>query len=266
MSFRTFAPSASTPQPLFHDGWRAWAIGAGLAALAQLFVVGRIGSWFLDALCHEMGHCAVGILTGSPAFPVIRLDGHAAAQIANRVPIMAGAVIALVAWWVWQARGDWFRVALRAACLVPLILAFAFEGFRETLILYAGQCGELFFAGIFLWRAYTGGFTEQRAERPIYAGLGLLFVFRNVALAGGLIFSEAARATYRSNGSFGGENDLVRVARDHLGTGLPAAAVPLLLLAFATPVIAWWLGRLYRDAQTEARASRSRPPVSRQTL
>ena len=256
MSFRTFASPVPTQQPLFHDGWRAWAIGAGLGAVAQIVVIGRIGTWFLDALCHEMGHSAVGILTGSPSFPAIRLDGHAAASIGERVPVMALAVIGFVAWWAWQARRVALQLALRIACLVPLILAFLFGGFRETLILYAGQFGELLFAGIFLWRAYTGGFTEQPAERPLYAALGLLFVWRNVALAGGLIFSASARATYHSNGSFGGENDLVRIARDHLGTSLPMAAAPLLLAALATPVLAWWLGRMYRDARAEARASR----------
>ena len=87
----------------------------------------------------------------------------------------------------------------------------------------------------------------EGTSRPLYAALGWLFVWNNVVLATGLIASDAARATYLGGGSFGGENDLVRIARDGLGSGLPVAAMPLLVAAITTPVLAWWLGSIHRE-------------------
>jgi hypothetical protein len=252
MSFRTFPPTHAAHAPRVHDGWRAWGLGLAIGAAAQLFFVGGYITWFLGALCHEMGHTAAAILTGSPSFPAIRLDGHAATQIHDRYLWLALLVLAMGGAWSARARDDLGQTALRTAVLVPLVVALFVPHVRETLILYAGQFGELLFAGVFLWRAYTGGFTHHAAERPLYAALGWMFVWENAALSTGLIFSESARSAYMGSGSFGGENDLVRVARDHLGAGLPAAAVPLLLGALATPVLAWWLGSIYRDAVRRA--------------
>jgi len=248
MSFRTFSPSHPADTHVVHDGWRSWLIGAGLGAAAQLFFVGEYITWFLGALCHEMGHTAAAVLTGSPSFPAIRLDGHAATQIHDRYLWIALGVLALGAVWCARAHGDRMRMTLRAACLVPLAVAALWPSAREVMILYAGHLGELLFAGIFLWRAYTGGFTQHSAERPLYAALGWMFVWENLVLAIGLMVSASARTHYSGNGSFGGENDLVRVAFEHFGSGLPVAAIPLLAAAVATPVAAWWLGALFRDA------------------
>jgi hypothetical protein len=254
MSFRTFSPPASAAHKRVHDGWRAWGLGAALGAAAQLLFVGDYITWFLGALCHEMGHTAVAILTGSPSFPAIRLDGHAATQIADRQLWLAILVLGVVGAWCVAARRDRALLTFRAACLIPLVIAALVPTAREVLILYAGQFGELLFAGIFLFRAYTGGFTDQPAERPLYAALGWIFVWENLVLAAGLILSDAARAAYRGGGSFGGENDLVRIARDQLGCSLPAAAVPLLLASIAMPLLVWWLGSVVRDDTGEAHA------------
>ncbi len=247
MSLRTFSRPATECATRLHDGHRAWLIGAGLAVLAHLFWLGGYITWFLGALCHEMGHTFAALATGCPAFPAIRLDGHAVTMLNDQILPLALLMIGGVAWWCWNARDNRTLLVLRALLLVPLLIALMSKNARDMLILYAGQGGELAFAGVFLWRAYTGGFTQTNGERPLYAMLGWVFVFENLMLAGGLMFSSAARNEYLGNGSFGVQNDLVRIANDHLGTGLPGAAVPLLFLAIATPLAAWKLGRLARD-------------------
>jgi len=247
MSARSlFRPTAGRPA-LVHDGYRAWLIGAVLAVLAHLFWVGGYITWFLGALCHEMGHAFAALATGCPAFPAIRLDGHAVTMLNDQIVPLALLMLAGTAWWCWNAREDRTLLVLRGLLLVPLLIALLSKNARDMLILYAGQGGELAFAGVFLWRAYTGGFTRSEGERPLYAMLGWVFVFENAMLAGGLMFSAGARAEYLGNGSFGLENDLVRIASHHLGTGLPGAALPLLLAAIAAPLGAWMLGRLARD-------------------
>jgi hypothetical protein len=63
-----------------------------------------------------------------------------------------------------------------------------------------------------------------------------------IVLFGSLAFSEASRQWYLANGSFGLENDFVRLSR-MFGVGLPAVAVPMLLLAWLPLPAAWWLAR-----------------------
>ena len=73
--------------------------------------------------------------------------------------------------------------------------------------------------------------------------LGWYFVGKNAVLAAGLLFSDQARATYDSNGSFGLENDYIRLARDVLHVPLSAVAGGMLLAAGAAVVAAVLLGR-----------------------
>jgi hypothetical protein len=61
------------------------AIGAALAPVFGLTPILQYMGWFLTSLVHEMGHCVAAWLFGSPAYPAIRIDGHAAAIHVNRV-------------------------------------------------------------------------------------------------------------------------------------------------------------------------------------
>jgi len=218
------------------------AVGAVLAVGLVTLPLARYMGWFFASLVHEIGHCAVAWLAGCPAFPAIRLDGHAMARHMEQSTALAVVVWVGLAWlaWTWREhrRGVWVFGLL--ALLYPLVV---FTGLREALFLYGGHLGELAFAGVFLWRGLVGGFTPSPAERALYAGLGIYLVGGNVHLAGGLIFSERARVAYGANGSFGLENDLIRVARDVLDADLSAAAWPLLLASLAVFPAAWWLSR-----------------------
>ena len=224
------------------DALKIQAIGIGLAVFAHMFFIGHYITWFLGALVHEIGHAAVAILMGMPSFPAIRLDGHAAAVSRPQEFFLLAFFLAVHAYFIYKIRDvkmwPWFFGVL---FVVHLICGFS-EGPREIVHLYAGQFGELFFAGIFLFRGWTGGFTETPSERPLYAALGWVFVFENIMLAGGLIFSQAARSDYMGNGSFGLTNDLVRVANE-LSISLQSAAVPLLLMALLTPVFVLLMAR-----------------------
>ncbi|MDA3960801.1 MAG: zinc ribbon domain-containing protein [Planctomycetota bacterium] len=224
-------------------GWMAWGVGAALALPLYFVPFGSFAAWLFSSLCHEMGHCAANLLTGSLAFPAISLRGHAVAMATEPIPfarvVIWGALIALAVG-AWKRR-SWITTWTTIAIIYPLIA----WPMREVWVLYLGVFGELVFGGVFLWRAWTGGFTEQPSERPLYAMLGWLLVQRNLWLGGGLLFSNAARLRYWENGSFGLTNDLIRIAHDHLGMAISTAAIPLLLGALATPILAWWFGRAY---------------------
>ncbi|MEN8148668.1 MAG: hypothetical protein ABFS86_02525, partial [Planctomycetota bacterium] len=204
-------------------------IGVPIALVIGLAGPISFVGWFLTALVHEMGHCAAALFFGSFAVPAIRLDGHAAAVHSDPSLIAQIVIWAVLGGLAWRFRG---RRALLvtlavAAALYPL---FAFTRGREIVHLLAGHLSELAFATLFFWQAMTGRFTKTEAERPFYAALGWLWMGGAIVLFGSLAFSESSREWYLANGSFGLENDLVRVAR-MFKTSLPAVALPMLLLA-----------------------------------
>jgi hypothetical protein len=225
------------PAGLFH-----LLAGIPIALLIGLAGPVRYVGWFLGALVHEMGHCAVALFFGSFAVPAIRLDGHAAA-VRSCEP---SALVQVMIWMALAAAAAHFRrrprllVAFAAgAALYPL---FAFTRGQEVLHLLGGHLGELVFATIFFWRAMTGGVTKSAAERPLYAALGWYWMVGGIVLFGSLALSEASRQWYLRTGSFGLQNDLVRLARI-FRTGLPTVAVPMLLLALLPLPLAAWLAR-----------------------
>ncbi len=221
------------------------AVGFGLALIAHWFFITAYMVGFMSALVHEIGHSAISIFTGRPSFPRITLAVDAVAVILDQIFILFLFMLAVNAAFVYRMRDvkgwRWFF------CAVLLIHALA--GFSDTLaeviILYCGQFGELFFGGIFLWRAWTGGFTENPSERPLYAVLGWVMVQRNFYWGAGLMFSPDVRAEYLMPGGGGGANDLVRVS-DMFGISLQTAAFPLLCATLATPVIVAFMAHQWK--------------------
>jgi hypothetical protein len=224
--------------------WPYLLAGVVLAPVLTLTPVLRYMGWFLASLVHEAGHCAVAWAMGCPAIPAIRLDGHAAAVHGPQSLLVAAAVWAGLLWLAWRlrARRGWFLAATAAAALHPVL---ALTGAREAAFLLGGHLGELAFATVFLWRAWTGGFTSSRAERGLYAVLGCFLVGRNARLCGGIAWSESAKAAYATNGSFGMENDYARLAGEVLSTSVESVALGMLVATVATLPVAWWLSRAF---------------------
>jgi hypothetical protein len=212
------------------------AAGAAAALLFTLTPLLKYMGWFLASLVHEAGHCAAAWATGCPAFPAIRLDGHAAAVHGDQSTIFALAAGAALGALAWRRRS----IALGAATL--LYPAIAFTTAREWLFLLSGHLAELAIGGVFFWRAIVGGFTNSRAERVLYAGCAWHLVGKNVWLAGGLLFSDGVRQWYRGSGSFGLVNDYLRlVGSMHVGLGV--IAFVMLVLSLAVLPVSWRLAR-----------------------
>jgi len=108
-------------------------------------------------------------------------------------------------------------------------------------ILLAGHGGELCFAGVFLWRAACGGFTQSNAERGLFSTVGWFLVGSNLWLSIGLVTSAARRAWYSTSGSFGGTNDYIRVG-DMIGWSVGAVAFGMTLFALAAASASVWWG------------------------
>jgi hypothetical protein len=198
--------------------------------------------WFLTSLFHEVGHCFFSWMVGQPAFPAISLTGHAAAVHQDQLFLLALLIFGGLVASACHVRDNraLFWGLVTACVLQPL---FAFTGAKEALFLAGGHLGELTFATLCFWRTLNGGFTQNTAERLLYAVLGWYLVGHNFALCLGLMFSDAARAEYASNGSFGMTNDYLRLAHEVLGVGLPAVAFGMLLVSLVPLPVALWLWR-----------------------
>lgn len=219
-------------------------LGLGLL-LAPVFTFTpllRYMGWFLASLVHEMGHCAFSWLAGSWSFPAISLSGHAMASHGPQSIALCFVIwftLGVSAWNLRQRRG--WLIGLGAATLFyPL---FAFTDLKETVFLVGGHVGELVFAGIFLWRAIVGGFTDSPVERALYAVLGFFLIGQNLWLAGGLMWSAEVQEWYASSGSFGLTNDYIRLARDVLRTELSTVAGVMFLAALTVLPASWFAAR-----------------------
>lgn len=218
----------------------ALAVGLVLSPILTATPLLRYIAWFLSSLFHESGHCALALLTGHSALPAIRLDGHAAATHGPQHTILAWATwIALIACtWRFRARIK-LAIGLGVMALVYPLLAWTSVG--QIAFLASGHIGELAFASYALACATTGGFTSSLAERITHALLGFWLVGHNFMLFVGLATDAGARAHYASNGSFGMQNDLIRIA-DQLAMSLESVgllfAAGSLLVAPVTLTIA----------------------------
>ncbi len=244
------APRVAPPGRLqrLDPGLRFWLIGlvGGLLWLWLPFL--PIMLWFLSALVHEMGHCAGGWFFGCPGFPAINIGtGHAVAVHQGQSTGLVLLIWAGLGGLAWSLRGQplWRWLALALALLYPL-LAFV-TPLREFLFLAGGHGGELVFAAIFLWRAWTGAVIQDPLERPLYAVLGFALWWSTLGLFWGLTTSSSARGRYFESGSYGLTNDLIRIAQEHLGWYLSSTALLFLLATLAMPIalglVAWRRGR-----------------------
>ena len=202
--------------------WRILLISAASAQLFALPLLSYMG-WFLTSLVHEMGHAAMAWACGMPAFPAIRLDGHAAAVHADQVPWLVFVIAAAIAWAAWSQRELLVRaIPLGLLAIALPLLAFS-EGPRDLAFLLMGHGGELLFAGLALHRACEIG-SRETVERALYGTLAWYLLWKNVTLFFGLATSAEALLEYYGSGSFGLTNDLIRAAEDVLDTPVQSVA------------------------------------------
>jgi hypothetical protein len=201
----------------------------------------RYVGWFLTSLFHETGHAALSWALGCPAFPAIRIDGHAAAVHGEQSRLLCALVLGALVAATWACRRrPVLRVALGATAVAYPFLALSHA--REVVFLAGGHLGELAFATVFLARCLGGGFTGSGAERAANGLLGWYLLLRHAWLAGGLLLSEPARQAYARSGSFGLTNDYIRLAGE-FETRLATVGGVMLIPTLAVLPLAVWAGR-----------------------
>jgi len=245
-------PARPRPPVAWRETTIVMGVGALFAPTLAFVPILRYVGWFLASLVHEIGHCIAAWFFGAPAYPAIRIDGHAAAMHSDQKTILALAVLAGLVYLTWLCRRHPIAVVL---CALGTLLypALAFTGARELIHLVAGHVSELAFASVFFYRALSGGFTESLPERVTYACVASFLLARNVVLDFGLLTSASARSTYAASGSFGLTQDFVRTAR-MLDCRLATVGGYMLLLSACVLPLTWLLWRRHetRAAGTHA--------------
>lgn len=240
---------------------KSWKYHLGVGFVLALFFslpihIARSIGWFFSSLVHEMGHTLISYYLGSIALPALRLDGHAATVHFDQaiwLALLIWAALGAGAAYFWLARRKPVAFTLAAAALsYPLL---AFTDFREIMFLVGGHGGELVLATIFFWRAGVISHKVREEERTLYAALAFYLWFQNIVLHWSLMFSEASRDWYLNSGSFGLENDFVRIA-DEMHLSIPALSFTMLLITLAVPPVglAWahWSMRGHMKAQASS--------------
>lgn len=235
------AATASVPEwgGVPRAGWRATAVGAGVALVVSFLPFVSFLLHPIVTLVHEIGHTAVLWLYGYPAIPAFDFGhggGVTMSQNERSIPIV-GAVVGGVAFFAWTQRESPSRRVLAGAAFVVYVLFFG--GAREAwLISVMGHGGEIAFAGLFLYRALTGWGVRVAAERPLYAFLAFYILFRDLSFAWALAGSAYQRSVYQE-GKGGLDHDFV-TAGAIMGWTLAGVARAFAVAVLGVLPLTWW--------------------------
>lgn len=233
-------------KPVFEEKSARYHVIAGLiwAGIFSLpFYLFQSIGWFFESVVHEMGHTLTAWLLGSVALPALRLDGHAATvhlepSLFLQIGVWLALLLATVWFFIQKMRPLTISTGLLALCYPWL----AFSDAKEWLFLLGGHGGEMVIATIFLWRSMIPSHKVRQEERTLYAALGWYLWFQNLVMNWNLVVSDQSRAWYLENGSFGLENDFVRLA-DTFGWSLPFTAGVMLVVFLLVPPVGLLWGR-----------------------
>ncbi len=228
------------PEEMFH-----LFLGLVVAPVLALVPFLHLMGWFFQALVHEMGHTAASWVVGVPAIPALGITAEAATVHGEQFLLLTLLAWGALVFGSFRLTDGPFRYGALAllAVLYPIL---AFTSLRETWQVVAGHLFELIVGGLFLGRALTGGLshhhTHNQIERGLYSILGWFLIGRNLLLAGGLVGSASVRAEYATNGSFGIENDYMRLV-ELWGTPLQSIGMIMAVLSsiVAPLAVARWM-------------------------
>jgi hypothetical protein len=237
------APEPSTAAPdagracIDAQGWRALAIGAGLAVATQLVpLLGVLVGYFV-VLAHELGHTLAGWAFGRPSLPALDFlyGGGVTAYLdtSKALLVLIYAVLACGAWVFRRNRASLSMVAGFAVLHALLV----WSGGDRAVITAMGHGTELLIAGLFVHRAVSGRGCTLAAERPLYAWIGLHIVLHDLGFAWGLMTSDRAREIYANAKGGGHWMDFDVLANQVLHVPLEAVAALFFAACLATPLV-----------------------------
>ena len=223
-----------------HPGWKAAAVGFGMACALTFFPILSFVLHPLKTLVHEIGHTVVFWLFGYSAIPAFDFSEGGGATLAeyerSSLIVWAWVVGLLILAW-WQRERKEVLVALAGVAVVYFMM---FNTPKERLaIALAGHGGEIVFGALFLYRGLTGWGCKIEAERPLYAFIAFMILFDDLRLGRTLLGNAVEKAWYLQGKSYA-DNDLVLAAL-YLGwriEGVARALIATTILAVPAAFVA----------------------------
>lgn len=200
------------PERVERDAWLSLLAGSAAGALFCAVPSLNFILQYLAILIHEAGHAIAGWLLGFPSLPALNfMHGGGVTLHFNESPSywIVGLVYLALGGLVYLLREERHKMAVAAGCLV-LYAVVAHTRLSQLAILFMGHGAELAVAGIFLYKAISGGLVSA-GERPIYAFCGAYLLFHSLVFGWQLQFDPSFRADYYNPAS-GIENDFVLIA------------------------------------------------------
>ncbi len=236
---------------------QALLIGFGLSLVIYTIPLSRFVLNAFLTFVHELGHAAAFWVFGYPAVPSFDfIFGGGITLALNQVPILAIAVYGLLGYVAFLYRRN--RNTLIVLCSIAFVhLLCLFSPWHEAIIIAMGHIAELltiFICGYFAlgkYFCYVGG------EQTIYAMLAGFSFLETCSFFGRLIFSDSFRIIYRAGKGGLLDNDLVRLANNHLPFGLEGISLMFLATTIIMPIATWcafyyepvWIIKFYRLCQ-----------------
>jgi hypothetical protein len=217
------------------------AVASGLALALIVYVVPLLRFVFhtLITLVHELGHTISAWSFGIPAIPAFDfvygggVTLHQGRSTGLTILIYAGFLA--LGYRLRANRG--YVIALAVwVCVYTLV---AFTPLHEAIEIAMGHGSELIFAGIFLYRAFTGNACRAPGERPLYAFCGWFILINGAAFALSLLTSASSVAEYEDAKGGGQWMDFTRLADDYAHVDLRAIVFLFLLAVVLVPFAAY---------------------------
>lgn len=236
-------------------GWKASAIGFGMACALTFFPLLSFLLHPLITLVHEIGHTVVFWIFGYnavPAFDFSQGGGVTMGDVDRSPLIVAGWVVgfSLLAWW--QRERKRVLIALAAVAVVYLLVIGSPN--ERVAIALGGHAGEILFAAVFLYRGLTGWGCKREFERPLYAFLAFMILFSDLRLGTTMLGTSLEKALYIQGKSYA-DADLVTAGKflnwkvEAVARGLILTTLLGGLAAFAAASLRHRLGLLSEDEE-----------------
>ncbi len=228
------------------QGYQSILGGAGLAAAVVFLPPFAFVSYVLHplvTLVHELGHTLAGWLYGYPSIPAFDFTYGGGVTIhQERQWLLIGLWLVALAWLGFVFRRNPGTLLVLAGITGAYFITAA-TSWHEAIVIAMGHGGELLFATVFLYRAWSGSSLVHELERPIYAFAGSYIQFYDLRFAFELLTSQAARLDYEDAKGGGHWMDFSRLANEFFGGRFLLVVLAFFVACLLPPLIAWLLHR-----------------------
>ncbi|MGQ9896622.1 MAG: hypothetical protein ACUVR8_03535 [Acidobacteriota bacterium] len=228
------------------QGYQSILGGAALAAAVVFLPFFAFPSFLLHplvTLIHELGHTLAGWLYGYPSIPAFDfVYGGGVTLHQDRQWLLTGLWLAAFTWLLYYFRSNPGTLLVLGGLAGAYVITAA-TTWHEAIVIAMGHGGELLFATVFLYRAWSGTSLVHQVERPIYGFAGFYIQFYDLHFAFNLLTSQAARLDYEEAKGGGHWMDFSRLANEFFGGRFLLVVVAFFLACLLPPLIAWLLHR-----------------------